>query len=540
MSEKKGSWFSRLFKSDKKVEEAPQVEEVVQNVVEEPAVADDIAVDSAALAETVKPVIEQHEHHKETIAEIEKEEILEAVAESVVEEKVEQHEVVVESVPEAITEVKQTEDDIEELLVKAPTVEVEEEPEAPKIVELKEEIVEQSAALEEAVVEPVIELQEDHKETIAEIEKEEILEAVAESVVEEKVEQQESVVESVPEVIEEVKAVEENIAETIEEPAFTEVHQEKPKTGFFTRLKERLGKTRDGITSGLADLFVGKKQIDDDILEELETRLLMADVGVEVTQKLIKNITEEVSRKNLSNVDELLALLNHEMVEILKPVEQPLIANNDEHQTYVILMVGVNGVGKTTTIGKLAKKFQMEGKSVMLAAGDTFRAAAAEQLKVWGERNNVPVVAQKEGSDPASVIFDAMESARARKVDVLIADTAGRLHTQAGLMQELAKIHRVMKRVDETAPHEVMLVVDASTGQNALNQATQFNEIVPLSGITFTKLDGTAKGGIIFAIADKLKIPVRFIGVGEAIEDLRAFEAESFVSAIVDQANCQK
>lgn len=520
MSEKKGSWFSRLFKSEKKVEEAPKVEEVVENIVEEPA----------ALAETVEPVIEQHEHHEETIAEIEKEEILEAVAESVVEEKVEQHEIVVESVPEAIAEVKQTEDDIEELLVKTPVVEM----------AVEEEIAQQPAALEEAVVEPVIELQEDHKETIAEIEQEEILEAVAESVVEDKVEQQAIVVESVPEAIEEVKAIEETIASTIEEPTFTEVHQEKPKTGFFARLKERLGKTRDGITSGLADLFVGKKQIDDDILEELETRLLMADVGVEVTQKLIKNITEEVSRKNLSNVDELLALLNREMVEILKPVEQPLVANNDEHQTYVILMVGVNGVGKTTTIGKLAKKFQMEGKSVMLAAGDTFRAAAVDQLKVWGERNNVPVVAQKEGSDPASVIFDAMESAKARKVDVLIADTAGRLHTQAGLMQELAKIHRVMKRVDETAPHEVMLVVDASTGQNALNQATQFNEIVPLSGITFTKLDGTAKGGIIFAIADKLKIPVRFIGVGEAIEDLRPFEAESFVSAIVDQANAPK
>ena len=539
MSEKKGSWFSRLFKSDKKVEEAPKVEEVVENVVEEPVAADDIAVESAALAETVEPVIALQEDHKETIAEIEKEEILEAVAESVVEEKVEQHEEVIESVPEAISEVKQTEDDIEELLVKTPVIETE-VAEAPKAQELKEEIVEQPAALEEAVAEPVIELQKDHKETIAEIEKEEILEAVAESVVEEKVEQQETVVESVPEAIEEVKSVEENIEATIEEPTFTEIHQEKPKTGFFTRLKERLGKTRDGITSGLADLFVGKKQIDDDILEELETRLLMADVGVEVTQKLIKNITEEVSRKNLSNVDELLSTLHKSMVEILKPVEQPLVANNDEHQTYVILMVGVNGVGKTTTIGKLAKKFQMEGKSVMLAAGDTFRAAAAEQLKVWGERNNVPVVAQKEGSDPASVIFDAMESARARKVDVLIADTAGRLHTQAGLMQELAKIHRVMKRVDETAPHEVMLVVDASTGQNALNQATQFNEIVPLSGITFTKLDGTAKGGIIFAIADKLKVPVRFIGVGEAIEDLRPFEAESFVSAIVDQASHQK
>lgn len=414
MSEKKGSWFSRLFKSDKKVEEAPKVEEVVEKVVDEPAVADDIAIESAALAETVKPVVEQNDNHKETIAEIEKEEILEAVAESVVADKVAQHEEVIESVSDAITEVKQTEDEIEASLVKTPVVETE-VAEAPKAQEFNEEIVEQPAALEEAVADPVI----------AEIEKEEILEAVAESVVEEKVEQQETVVESVPEVVEEVKVVEENIEATIEAPAFTEVHQEKPKTGFFSRLKERLGKTRDGITSGLADLFVGKKQIDDDILEELETRLLMADVGVEVTQKLIKNITEEVSRKNLSNVDELLSTLHKSMVEILKPVEQPLIANNDEHKTYVILMVGVNGVGKTTTIGKLAKKFQMEGKSVMLAAGDTFRAAAAEQLKVWGERNNVPVIAQKEGSDPASVIFDAMESAKARKVDVLIADTAG-------------------------------------------------------------------------------------------------------------------
>ncbi len=305
------------------------------------------------------------------------------------------------------------------------------------------------------------------------------------------------------------------------------------KPSLFARLKERLGKTRQGLTSGLADLFIGKKEIDDDILESLETRLLMADVGVEVTQQLISKITQEVSRKQLSNVDELLQTLNTEMTNILSPVEKPLEITAN-HRPYVILMVGVNGVGKTTTIGKLAKKFQAEGKSIMLAAGDTFRAAAVDQLKVWGERNKIPVIAQKEGADPASVIFDAMESAKARQVDILIADTAGRLHTQAGLMQELAKIIRVIKRVDETAPHETMLVVDASTGQNALNQAVQFNEIAPLSGISFTKLDGTAKGGIVFAIANKLNIPIRFIGVGEGIDDLRPFEAAPFVSAILD------
>ena len=538
MSEKKGSWFSRLFKSDKKGE-APKVEEAIKNNVDEPKVSDDIAIDSAALAETVTPVVERHEHHKETIAEIEREEILEAVAESVVEENV-KHGEVIHSVPEAIEKVHAVEDNIEALQAEEKVVKQEEQKREAQaaVEEIKNNIVIEPAALEETVT-PIIDRAKDHhKETIAEIEKEQILEAVAESVVKERVAHGE-VIHSMPEAIEEVKAVEDNIAEmeAIQEETFIEVHQEKPKTGFFSRLKERLGKTRDGITAGLADLFVGKKHIDDDILEELETRLLMADVGVEVTQKLISRITAEVSRKNLSNVDELLAALNKEMVEILKPVEQPLAVNTDEHKPYVILMVGVNGVGKTTTIGKLAKKLQQDGKSVMLAAGDTFRAAAADQLKVWGERNNVPVVAQKEGSDPASVIFDAMESAKARKVDVLIADTAGRLHTQSGLMQELAKIHRVMKRVDETAPHEIMLVVDASTGQNALNQAVQFNEIVPLTGITFTKLDGTAKGGIIFAIADKLQVPVRFIGVGESIEDLRTFDSSSFVSAIVDRSN---
>ncbi len=355
-------------------------------------------------------------------------------------------------------------------------------------------------------------------------------------------------VNEVPVEVEEIKEV-----ETLVEPAAIEVettevktppipesHQtaERPakKPGFFARLSEKLSKTRSSLTEGLADLFLGKKEINEEILEELETRLLMADVGINVTTQLLDQIRDSVSRKSLSNVDELFAALKVQMKEILTPVSKPLVIDTS-HKPYVLLMIGVNGVGKTTTIGKLAKKFQNEGKSVMLAAGDTFRAAAVEQLEIWGERNHIPVVSQKEGADPASVIFDAMESAKAKKVDILIADTAGRLHTDSGLMQELAKINRVIKRHDESAPHEVMLVVDASTGQNALNQARQFNATIPLSGITFTKLDGTAKGGIIFAIAEELKIPIRFIGVGETIDDLRPFNAEEFVDALIGEPN---
>ena len=353
-------------------------------------------------------------------------------------------------------------------------------------------------------------------------------------------------VNEVPVEVEEIKEVEALVEpaaieiETtgVEASSIPESHQtaERPakKPGFFARLSEKLSKTRSSLTEGLADLFLGKKEINEEILEELETRLLMADVGINVTTQLLDQIRDSVSRKSLSNVDELFAALKVQMKEILAPVSKPLVIDTS-HKPYVLLMIGVNGVGKTTTIGKLAKKFQNEGKSVMLAAGDTFRAAAVEQLEIWGERNHIPVVSQKEGADPASVIFDAMESAKAKKVDILIADTAGRLHTDSGLMQELAKINRVIKRHDESAPHEVMLVVDASTGQNALNQARQFNATIPLSGITFTKLDGTAKGGIIFAIAEELKIPIRFIGVGETIDDLRPFNAEEFVDALIGE-----
>jgi fused signal recognition particle receptor len=307
------------------------------------------------------------------------------------------------------------------------------------------------------------------------------------------------------------------------------------KTGFFSRLRRGLGRTSDNLVQGLGNLFLGHKEIDADLFEELESRLLMADVGIEATLDIIKRLTQRVSRKELTRPEALHGALREELLALLQPCEQPLDVQG--HQPYVILMVGVNGVGKTTTIGKLAKHYMENGRSVMLAAGDTFRAAAVEQLQVWGERNDVPVVAQHTGADSASVLFDALQAARARKVDVLIADTAGRLHNKDNLMEELKKVVRVMGKIDPSAPHEVMLVLDAGTGQNALAQAEHFQQWVGVSGITLTKLDGTAKGGIIFAIAKKLQLPIRFIGVGEAVEDLRPFQAEQFIEALFDVDN---
>ncbi|HHV5493058.1 TPA: signal recognition particle-docking protein FtsY [Klebsiella pneumoniae] len=306
--------------------------------------------------------------------------------------------------------------------------------------------------------------------------------------------------------------------------------QEKPtKEGFFARLKRSLLKTKQNLGSGFISLFRGKK-IDDDLFEELEEQLLIADVGVETTRKIITNLTEGASRKQLRDAEALYGLLKEEMGEILAKVDEPL--NVEGKTPFVILMVGVNGVGKTTTIGKLARQFEQQGKSVMLAAGDTFRAAAVEQLQVWGQRNNIPVIAQHTGADSASVIFDAIQSAKARHVDVLIADTAGRLQNKSHLMEELKKIVRVMKKLDVDAPHEVMLTIDASTGQNAISQAKLFHEAVGLTGITLTKLDGTAKGGVIFSVADQFGIPIRYIGVGERIEDLRPFNAGDFIEAL--------
>ncbi|RBL70892.1 signal recognition particle-docking protein FtsY [Pseudomonas sp. MWU13-2625] len=320
-------------------------------------------------------------------------------------------------------------------------------------------------------------------------------------------------------------------AEVVAETPVEAPRSEETKVGFFARLKQGLSKTSASIGEGMASLFLGRKTIDDDLLDELETRLLTADVGVEATTQIIQRLTQKVARKELADADALYKSLQAELAAMLKPVEQPLkIAS--QHKPFVILVVGVNGAGKTTTIGKLAKKLQLEGKKVMLAAGDTFRAAAVEQLQVWGERNKIPVIAQHTGADSASVIFDAVQAAKARGIDVLIADTAGRLHTKDNLMEELKKVRRVIGKLDADAPHEVLLVLDAGTGQNAINQAKQFNQTVELTGLALTKLDGTAKGGVIFALAKQFGLPIRYIGVGEGIDDLRTFEAEPFVQAL--------
>lgn len=310
----------------------------------------------------------------------------------------------------------------------------------------------------------------------------------------------------------------------------TEEVKAEIKLGFFARLKQGLSQTRQNLGDGLVDLFRGK-QIDDDLFEELETHLLLADVGVETTMKIIDSLTQSASRKQLKDASALYDLLKIELKKIIADVSQPLVIPEGEGP-FVMLMVGVNGVGKTTTIGKLAKQFQAQGKSVILAAGDTFRAAAVEQLQVWGDRNGIPVIAQHTGADSASVIFDAISAAKARKVDVIIADTAGRLQNKAHLMEELKKVVRVMKKLDVNAPHEVMLTLDAGTGQNALSQTKLFDQAVGLTGLTITKLDGTAKGGVIFAVADKHSIPIRYLGVGEGIDDLRPFDSDDFIEAL--------
>lgn len=312
--------------------------------------------------------------------------------------------------------------------------------------------------------------------------------------------------------------------------AATAAAPKSAEAGFFSRLKRGLGRTSDGLIQGLGSLFLGAKEIDEELLEELESRLLMADVGIDATLDIIKSLTQRVSRKELTRPDALQAALKEELLALLRPCQVPLDVTTAK--PFVILMVGINGVGKTTTIGKLARRYGAQGHSVMLAAGDTFRAAAVEQLQVWGERNEVPVVAQHTGADSASVVFDAVQAAQARSVDVLIADTAGRLHNKDHLMDELAKVVRVMGKLDSAAPHEVLLVLDAGTGQNALAQASEFQKVVGVTGICLTKLDGTAKGGVIFAIAKKLGLPIRYIGVGESAEDLRPFDAEQFIDAL--------
>ncbi|NAZ55513.1 signal recognition particle-docking protein FtsY [Vibrio toranzoniae] len=363
----------------------------------------------------------------------------------------------------------------------------------------------------------------------------EVAKPVESKIVESKLAESEQALEETQEEQQPVPAEAEAEAEAEQEEevapqAKVEEVQEKPTESFFARLKRSLSRTKANIGAGFFGLFKGK-QIDEELFEELEEQLLIADVGMNTTVKIIENLTEKASRNDLKDGEALYGLLKEEMADILSQVEQPLVVDTTK-TPYVILMVGVNGVGKTTTIGKLAKQFQSEGKKVMLAAGDTFRAAAVEQLQVWGQRNDVPVIAQHTGADSASVIYDAIEAAKARGVDVVIADTAGRLQNKSNLMEELRKIVRVMKKIDDSAPHEIMLTLDAGTGQNAISQAKLFSEVAPVTGITLTKLDGTAKGGVIFSIADQFQIPIRYIGVGEGIDDLRPFESKDFIEAL--------
>ena len=427
--------------------------------------------------------------------------------------------------------VDQAEESITEQTVEIPTEVINDE------VNVPEDIIEDSTAeIADAVaVEPEItdSVSEDNTQTVetelmSDIASEQQPEAklLAEM---EAAEQDQSIddVELVEDALED-SAQQEGETSTDIEPA-VEVKAES-KLGFFARLKQGLSKTRQNLGGGLIDLFRGK-QIDDDLFEELETHLLLADVGVETTMKIIDSLTQSANRKQLKDASALYDLLKAELKKVIEDVTQPLVIPEDEGP-FVILMVGVNGVGKTTTIGKLAKQFQAQGKSVMLAAGDTFRAAAVEQLQVWGDRNNIPVIAQHTGADSASVIFDAISAAKARKVDIIIADTAGRLQNKAHLMEELKKVVRVMKKLDVNAPHEVMLTLDAGTGQNALSQTKLFDEAVGLTGLTITKLDGTAKGGVVFAIADKHSIPIRYLGVGEGIDDLRPFIGDDFIEAL--------
>jgi len=478
--QKKRGFFSWLGFGEKEQETEQKTEE--QQAVEEQS-QPETPVETAAVVEA-----EETAHSKEEI---------ESFAEEVVEvtEQVQESEKPEPVVIEAVAEAPQAVIEREELPlpeeVKAEEVSAEEWQAEAETVEIVE------AVEEEAALEPELTDEELEAQALA-------AEAAEEAVI--------------------VVPVEEQPEEEIVQ------EQEKPtKEGFFARLKRSLLKTKENLGSGFISLFRGKK-IDDDLFEELEEQLLIADVGVETTRKIIANLTEGASRKQLRDAEALYGLLKDEMGEILAKVDEPL--NIEGKTPFVILMVGVNGVGKTTTIGKLARQFEQQGKSVMLAAGDTFRAAAVEQLQVWGQRNNIPVIAQHTGADSASVIFDAIQAAKARNVDVLIADTAGRLQNKSHLMEELKKIVRVMKKLDENAPHEIMLTIDASTGQNAISQAKLFTEAVGLTGIALTKLDGTAKGGVIFSVADHFGIPIRYIGVGERIEDLRPFKADDFIEAL--------
>ena len=510
--EKKRGFFSWLGFGQK--EQAPENETEVKNEEQQPVAEETTVVDEQPHVEETRSEAETQAFAAEVV------EVTEQVAE--IEKLQPEEEPVAE---QAQPEIEPVAESVAETVVETPAAVVIEREELPLPEEVKTEEVTAEEWQAEAETVEIVEAAEEEAENEPQLTDEELeAQALAAEAAEEAV-----MVVPVEEPAVEEPAVEESVEEEpVEEEAVQE--QEKPtKEGFFARLKRSLLKTKENLGSGFISLFRGKK-IDDDLFEELEEQLLIADVGVETTRKIIANLTEGASRKQLKDAEALYGLLKEEMGEILAKVDEPL--NVEGKTPFVILMVGVNGVGKTTTIGKLARQFEQQGKSVMLAAGDTFRAAAVEQLQVWGQRNNIPVIAQHTGADSASVIFDAIQAAKARNVDVLIADTAGRLQNKSHLMEELKKIVRVMKKLDEDAPHEVMLTIDASTGQNAISQAKLFHEAVGLTGITLTKLDGTAKGGVIFSVADQFGIPIRYIGVGERIEDLRPFKADDFIEAL--------
>ena len=501
------SFFRRKKKQETPAPEEAQVQETAAKVESEVAqVVENIKEDAESLAESVKGHVESVvESAVETVSET-VEQVREALTETPSEtvEKVEEH---VEAAKEAAVEtVSETFEQVQETVAEMPS----------EVAEAAEEVAEQAEAVKDAAVETVSEAVEQVQETVAKMPSE-----VAESA--EKVAEQAEVAKE-----EAVEQVQEAVAETpAEAPAPVEEH----KLSWAARLKQGLTKSRDKMAKSLAGVF-GGGQIDEDLYEELETVLITSDMGMEATEYLMKDVRDRVSLKGLKDGNELRGALKDALYDLIKPLEKPLVLPETK-EPFVIMLAGINGAGKTTSIGKLAKYFQAQGKSVLLAAGDTFRAAAREQLQAWGERNNVTVISQATG-DSAAVCFDAVQAAKARGIDIVLADTAGRLPTQLHLMEEIKKVKRVLQKAMPDAPHEIIVVLDANIGQNAVNQVKAFDEALGLTGLIVTKLDGTAKGGILAALASDRPVPVRYIGVGEGIDDLRPFNAKAFVDALLD------
>ena len=508
------SFFRRKKKQETPAPEEAQVQETAAKVESEVAqVVENIKEDAESLAESVKGHVESVvESAVETVSET-VEQVREALTETPSEtvEKVEEH---VEAAKEAAVEtVSEAVEPVQETVVEMPS----------EVAEAAEEAAEQAEAVKETAVETVSEAVAQVQETVAEMPSE-----VAEAA-EEAAEQAEAVKEEVVEAVSEaVEQFQEAVGETpAEAPAPVEEH----KLSWAARLKQGLTKSRDKMAKSLAGVF-GGGQIDEDLYEELETVLITSDMGMEATEYLMKDVRDRVSLKGLKDGNELRGALKDALYDLIKPLEKPLVLPETK-EPFVIMLAGINGAGKTTSIGKLAKYFQAQGKSVLLAAGDTFRAAAREQLQAWGERNNVTVISQTTG-DSAAVCFDAVQAAKARGIDIVLADTAGRLPTQLHLMEEIKKVKRVLQKAMPDAPHEIIVVLDANIGQNAVNQVKAFDEALGLTGLIVTKLDGTAKGGILAALASDRPVPVRYIGVGEGIDDLRPFNAKAFVDALLD------